>query len=88
MGYVKDYYFTDPSDYNEEYFYALQDEYEEYQDVGDFIENDEQIEKEYNCVEIAHIINLIERLGQETAIAYENATAALKEFLDKYEQTL
>ncbi len=87
MGYVKDYYFTEPSDYNEEYFYALQDEYEDYGDAGDFID-DEQMDKEYDCVEIAHIINLIERLGQETAIPYENATAALKEFLDKYEQTL
>ena len=84
MAFDNDYAIMEDSAYNEEYFYALQDEYEEYRSI----EEEEPSDAEYNCIEIARMINMLKKIGPETGIAYKYAVGALTMFLDEYEKTL
>ena len=83
MAFDNNYTIIEDSAYNEEYFYTLQDEYEEYRGI-----EEEPTDTEFNCIEIARMINLLKKIGPETGIAYKYAVAALTMFLNEYEETL
>ena len=79
MGFVKDMYAMD--DYNDDYFYFMQEKYE---DIDDIMGG--EIAVEYEATEILHTMNLLREISNSTGIACDTAVAALNDFLDKYEE--
>lgn len=83
MGYVKDYLVSEPSDYNEEYFYMCEDEYLDSMSMEEI-----RLEDEYNVVELTHAIGVLQKCAKETGLSCEKATAALSKFIEEYEDAL
>lgn len=83
MGYVKDYLISEPSDYNEEYFYMREDEY-----LDDMSAEEVRLDDEYNMVELTHAIEVLQECAEETGLSCEKATAALSKFIEEYEDAL
>lgn len=83
MGYVKDYLVSEPSDYNEEYFYMCEDEYLDAVSV-----EETRLDDEYNIVELTHAIGVLQECAEETGLSCEKAAAALNKFIREYEDAL
>ena len=84
MGFVKQYYMPDV---NDEYFYFQEDAYLDALDVADEMER-VIIEEEFNVVEFTRTITLIKECAAEFGIECDNATAALQDFINRYEEAL
>jgi hypothetical protein len=87
MGYVKDYFISEPNDFNEEYFYMREDEYYDALDAMSAAE-EARLEDEYNVVELMHAIAVLQECAEETGISCEKAVAALNKFIEEYEDTI
>ena len=92
MGCVKDMYydFTEPSSYNDEYFYFKE---EEYRDMANayademYNDDDEQLEDEYNAVELYHAMSLIQEIAADNGIECKELVEKLNQFIQDYEDT-
>ena len=73
--------------FNDEYFYFQEEAYMDALDVMDEMEQ-AMIEDELNVVDLTRTIGLIQECAAEFDLACENATAALQDFIDRYEQAL
>lgn len=87
MGYVKNYFVPEASEYNEEYFYLGEDEYiENLAALNEF--EQEEIEHEYDLADLNRCIYLIKERAAELDIACDEAVAALSDFINRYESAI
>lgn len=87
MGSVKEYYMPDVDDYNNEYFFHLEDEYYEALDIMDEIERD-RFENEYNAIELHNALTTIQECAANLGITCDTAVAALTDFIERYENAI
>ena len=87
MGFVKEYYMPDVDDYNDEYFFEMEERYYDALDVLDSM-REAQLEDEFNVVELNNAVNLISQLAEEFGLSADKATAALKDFIKEYESVV
>lgn len=86
MAFVN-YDIVENDNYNDEYFYFQEEAYIDALDVIDEMVQ-ATIENEMNVVELTRTIGLIKECATEFGLACEDATAALQDFINRYEEAL
>ena len=77
MGFVKDMYTLNVmDDYNEEYFYLMEDDYME----------EVSMDAEYQAMELTHAVELLKEISQDSGISCDEAVAALNDFIYTFER--
>ena len=84
-----DYDYQEPNDYNEEQFFALQDNWEEYQSLMEDWEEPTPQEKDeaYIIFTLEQALSSLKEFGNalgEIGVAAENATRMINEFIRVY----